>query len=395
MLTSLYSTHIEHSRAEQTGLFISDLGSLRHDLIYLSSLADPTTHLSNRNMDMLSQAARQRDSFSPDNSLGDDAASTAQLTGRKSNLMNQLNALATDFAQRKDHHFAVQLRQLQEDLSRLHDSSHPGYLAEVADLKDIRDESLYTAREEGDARLRTAREDYERELEAADRDFEQSRQLLKGELIGYLQGKKRRLETDRSMLDIASSLSMPQVHPHATRNSATATAAATSVVSSNHTNVIAQNTGTLHTTAVGGGATTGNSVASVPNSSHAAHLSAAAASSTTSERRTGAATPLHGVDDDPRKLRQRASAVAGGDKYPSLARTEPSTQLDEMLTHLGEQIRQRKGYSGAGAEDRARDRIEREREKLVRTMLDGARNNEIEEDLQILRRKAVKKPKRR
>lgn len=344
-------------------------------------------------MEMLSQAVRQRDSLSPEGSDNDVAAGSgagggAPITGRKSALLNQLNALTSDFIQRKDHHFAVQLRQLQEDLSRLHDSTHGGYLAEVADLRDVRDESLFIAREEGDARLKAARQEYEAELANADRDFEQSRQSLKGELVGYLQGKKRRLESDRSMLDIASSYSAAQANPHATRTQATTAGAGGAAGTAASANGVANGT-TGGSGSIGGG----------------------------DGKRTGSGnTPAGLGEEDPRKLRQRTAGagsthgLAGGsgggggngaagggaaDKYPSLARTEPSTQLDDMLTHLGDQIRQRKGYAGAGAEDRARDRIEREREKLVRTMLDGARNAEIEDDLALLRRRAVKKTKRR
>ncbi|BFZ55004.1 hypothetical protein PYCC9005_002042 [Savitreella phatthalungensis] len=351
-------------------------------------------------MDVLTQAAnRSHDSESPDpygadrtGSPGGSAGGPA-ITGRKSTLLAQLNALTNDFVQRKDHHFAIQLRQLQEDLSRLHDSSHPGYLSEVSELRDIRDEQLYIAREEGNTRLGAAREDYDREVAAADKEYEESRSALRHELVAHLQAKRRRLEQDKSMLDIgASYLVGGSSNPHATRTQATSTTSA------------AAPTATTTTTAPQP-PTNGNTAPIDRSTTPFVALTKAGAAaddddaaSATGSRKLRHRLPVHpgspmlggGTEFGDGFGFGNGVVGVGGPRYPVGGRggvMETRTQLDEMLVRLGDQIRQRKGYSGAGAEDRARDRIEREREKLVRTMLDGAKHNDIEDDLALIRRR--------
>lgn len=251
---------------------------------------------------------------------------------RRSYLAQQLTNLNADFIAKKDQYFNLQLRKLQEDLSRLHDGTHAEFNNGVSDLLDQRNEALYTAREVGMSRLRLAEDEYERELIAANEEYESTRHNLRSDLLTHLQNKKRKLESDKNLTDISISTSIqepasPSLAP-----------------------------------------TTNGTIGS-------------------------------------RKLRHRIPAPlttsSGTGTYPLdiLARTKNGSQelvtktsLDEVLENLGETIKQRHFKSQAPQnEDRVRDRIEREREKLVRGMLIGASTYECDSDLQELKRQYVPK----
>lgn len=291
------------------------------------------------NMDLLTQAITQRPPRSPSpppsfhshstyQSRRDDTrrsatpptttsattAGEARGNARRANIASQLQLLDTEFAKKKDRYFHEQLRQLQEDLSRLHDGTHHDFNVGVADLLDIRNESLYIAREEGLAKLKLAELDYEREMAAANEEFDSTRSTLKNDLLTHLQNKKRKLENDKSLSDISLS----------------------------------------------------NTLEAAPPSPSLMPITAGS-----------------------RKLRHRIPVPTVGTAYPPSALTSKSA-LDEVLESLGETIRSRhlKHNQQPQAEERVKDRIEREREKLVRSMLVGAVGSEADADLAEMRRRA-------
>lgn len=294
--------------------------------------------MSNGNMDLLAQAITQRPPQSPktppiiphnsaDNARRPDASHSpppvttgdSRTTARRNNILTQIQNLETDFAKKKDRYFHEQLRQLQEDLSRLHDGTHADFNSGVTDLMDIRNESLYIAREEGLHKLRVAEEDYAKELAAANEEFETTRATLKNDLLAHLQNKRKRIESDKSLSDISLS-----------------------------TTLEAPPSPSLHHT-------------------------------------TGS-----------RKLRHRVPVIN------HVTATYPPTQLasksalDEVLEGLAETIKARhlKPTQQPQNEDRVRDRIEREREKLVRTMLVGVAQAEADADLSEMKKKVTEKGKK-
>lgn len=261
-----------------------------------------------------------RRSITPPTTTTNSVATTGEARGnaRRANIASQLQLLDTEFAKKKDRYFHEQLRQLQEDLSRLHDGTHHDFNVGVADLLDIRNESLYIAREEGLAKLKLAELDYEREMAAANEEYDSTRATLKNDLLTHLQNKKRKLENDKTLSDISLS-------------------------------------STLEATAA----------AAPPSPS------------------------LMPVTAGSRKLRHRIPVPMVGTTYPSSSLTSKSA-LDEVLEGLGETIRSRhlKHNQQPQNEERVKDRIEREREKLVRSMLVGAAVQEADADLAEMRRRA-------
>lgn len=236
---------------------------------------------------------------------------------RRNAILSQINHLESEFIKKKDRYCADQLRQLQEDLSRLHDGTHADFNTGCADLMDIRNEALYIAREEGLGKLRLAEADYERETESAREEYEKSRASLKNDLLTHLQAKKRKLETDKTLSDISLS-----------------------------TTLEAPPSPSLHTIAQAGS----------------------------------------------RKLRHRLPLQQHVSNYPSPSLSTKSP-LDEALETLAETVKTRhwKHNQQPQNEERVRDRIEREREKMVRAMLVGATQQEADADVNEMKRKYIAK----
>lgn len=263
------------------------------------------------------QSARrepERRSSSPPQPPGE-----TRVNARRANIISQIDRLESEFIKKKDRYCGEQLRQLQEDLSRLHDGTHKDFNTGVADLMDIRNESLYIAREEGLSKLRRAEADYERETASANEEFEASKASLKDDLLGYLRGKRRQLETDKALSDVSLSTTLE-----------------------------------------------------APPSPSLHNMASAAVGS--------------------RKLRHRLPIQPHIEHYPSFTLFTKSP-LDEVLEQNAETIKTRHGKQNQQPqnEDKVRDRIERERDKLVRSMLLGVTQQEADMDLMEMKRKYVPK----
>lgn len=253
---------------------------------------------------------REDRSVTPPSTSGGDGRTNP----RRATIVSQLQALDTDFTRKKDRYFHEQLRQLQEDLSRLHDGTHQEFNSGVSDLLDIRNEALYIAREDGLAKLKLAETDYEREIAAANEEYESTKTSLKNDLLTHLINKKKKLESDKTYSDISLSTTLeappsPSLMPH----------------------------------------TTGS-----------------------------------------RKLRHRIPVPSIDAAYPP-SQLSSKSALDEALETLAETIKSRhwKNNQQPQNEERVRDRIEREREKLVRSMLIGVTAPEADADVLEMKRKYV------
>ncbi len=237
---------------------------------------------------------------------------------RKLYLSERIDHIARDFSLNKDHFFRARLSSLQEALGRLHDGTHEEFVESCMELEDIRDETLYAARDDGVRALVRANAEYHSEIAAANAEYENSRATMKSELLAHLSNKRRRLIEDKSLSDIAS---LPLLN------------------------------------------------SDLPGSPSL----------------NGAS----GVGGFPRKLRHRIPLPPATARYPS-STLVTKTALDELLETLAESIKGKKGMGGVGGEERARERVEREREKLVRSGLEGVKAWEGEEDLIACRRKHVR-----
>lgn len=257
-------------------------------------------------------------------------------TGRRNQLAQQINNLNTEFVAKKDQYFNLQLRKLQEDLSRLHDGTHADFNAGISDLLDERNEALYTAREHGLSRLKLAELEYEREIISANEEYETTKHVLRSDLLTHLQNKKRKLETDKNLADISVTTTIQEpLSP------------------------------SLAPTLSGVGAI---------GSRKLRHRVPVSTTTTTNS----SSYPL--------------DILSRGAKNGQQNELTTKTALDEVLENLGDTIKQRHFKSQAPQnEDRVRDRIEREREKLVRGMLIGVTTIEGDNDLQEIKRKYVPK----
>lgn len=266
-------------------------------------------------------------------------AADSRINARRNNILTQVQNLENEFTKKKDRYFHEQLRQLQEDLSRLHDGTHADFNLGVADLMDVRNESLYIAREEGLQKVRVAEEDYAREVAAANEEFDSTRATLKNDILAHLQNKRKRLESDKSLSDISLS--------------------STAIVSA------------------GGGTTQYHHHY---HHHHQPNHPEAPPSPSLGHGHAGS-----------RKLRHRLPVpTATMANYPPTTLTTKSA-LDEVLETLADTIKARhwKSTQQPQNEDRVRDRIEREREKLVRSMLMGVAAAEGDADLSEMKRKAT------
>lgn len=288
------------------------------------------------------------------------ASGDARTNARRANLLAQLQSLDTEFAKKKDRYFHEQLRQLQEDLSRLHDGSHVDFNTQVSDLMDVRNEALYIAREEGMSKLQLARDDYEREVTAANEEFESTRATLKNDLLTHLQNKKRKLEHDKTLSDISINATLeappsPSMMP-------------LSMLGNFQMNGSSSSSGLI-----------------------GSHAHPTTTSMTTGNNNNNNVTT---TTTGSRKLRHRLplSTNPSGNLYPPSSLTSKSA-LDEALESLGDTIKARhwKHNQQPQNEDRVRDRIEREREKLVRSMLIGITQAEADADVLEMKRKFVAK----
>lgn len=282
------------------------------------SPSPPPTFQSQRRTSHAASTAARRETERKSPSLPPPTGDT-RVNARRNNIISQLSLLDSEFAKKKDRYFHEQLRQLQEDLSRLHDGSHVEFTTGVMDLMDTRNELLYIAREEGLSKLKLAEADYERELASANEEFESSRATLKNDLVTHLLNKKRKLESDKTLSDISLS-----------------------------TTLEAPPSPSLHSIAT-----------AAPGS---------------------------------RKLRHRLPIQPHINNYPT-PNLFTKSPLDEALEQLSETIKARhwKHNQQPQNEERVRDRIEREREKMVRGMLIGVTQQEAELDVTEMKKKYVSK----
>lgn len=123
---------------------------------------------------------------------------------RRTAMAKRLRTLNETFSSERDVHYGGILHSLQCSLYALHMGNHPEFLERLADLEEDRDNRLVELYLWERYQTEQAEQQYSQDLEQATAEYSQMLQLVKDKLRARLENQRKRLNEDRSLLDIAN-----------------------------------------------------------------------------------------------------------------------------------------------------------------------------------------------
>lgn len=132
------------------------------------------------------------------------AASTGKRDKRRHGIAMRINYISEQFEEDRNVHYRDMLHELQNTLASLHAGTNEDLLEQVADLEEHRDQELVRLNLWEAYQIDRAEREYEKEITQANEEYTKMTLEVKEQLLNHLEGQRKRLREDKSLLDIAN-----------------------------------------------------------------------------------------------------------------------------------------------------------------------------------------------
>lgn len=130
--------------------------------------------------------------------------STGKRDKRRHGIAMRINYISEQFEEDRNEHYRDMLHDLQNTLASLHAGTNEGLLEQVADLEEHRDQELVRLNLWEAYQIDRAEREYEKEITQANEEYTKMTLEVKEQLLNHLEGQRKRLREDKSLLDIAN-----------------------------------------------------------------------------------------------------------------------------------------------------------------------------------------------